>query len=165
MSNSPLIKKIRIRSFRGAAKSLDLDFSNSVGIPRSLILYGDNGSGKSTVVDALEFVLQQRIAGYRNRDELASAAKSLASNKLPSVKVEFDDGSAATRYLVQEDDKIKPRLKGDVHGFEAFQRTPLVLRRADILRFWETPAEQRQLVFIDYGRPQKAPQELPQARI
>ncbi len=158
--NALHIKQIEIANFRGVAKRVVLDLTDPKDRPQSLLLHGDNGSGKSTFVDALEFVLQGRIAQHRGKEKVAKFARSLASTKLPTVRVAFDDGTSVVRGFVREDEKLKVLLQGKDHGFSS----PLVLRRADILRFWDTPVEQRQLVFIDYGRPQKPSQELPQAR-
>ncbi len=44
------IKKIKISWFRGSSDPIELDF-----ISKSLVLYGENGAGKSTFVDAIEY--------------------------------------------------------------------------------------------------------------
>jgi len=44
------IKKIKISWFRGAADPVELDLNL-----KSLVLYGENGAGKSSFVDAIEY--------------------------------------------------------------------------------------------------------------
>ncbi|MBE0550908.1 MAG: AAA family ATPase, partial [Ignavibacterium sp.] len=46
------IKKIDIKSFRGIPKSLSINFPFKNNKPASLVILGDNGVGKSSIVDA-----------------------------------------------------------------------------------------------------------------
>lgn len=55
------IRSIDIKAFRGIPQNLSLDFTDSNGHAISAIIYGENGSGKSSITDALEFVLQGKI--------------------------------------------------------------------------------------------------------
>jgi len=56
------IKKIVVSNFRGISQPVELDFLSGAGnTPGSLILAGDNGTGKSSIVDAIEFALQGRV--------------------------------------------------------------------------------------------------------
>jgi len=47
------IKSLRIESFRGATQPLELKFDSGKPV---ILIFGENGSGKSTIVDALESV-------------------------------------------------------------------------------------------------------------
>ncbi|GBE07246.1 chromosome segregation protein [bacterium BMS3Abin11] len=47
------IKKLSIQGFRGATQPLDLSFDTKKPV---ILIFGENGSGKSTIVDALECV-------------------------------------------------------------------------------------------------------------
>jgi energy-coupling factor transporter ATP-binding protein EcfA2 len=47
------IKKLGIQGFRGATQPLDLSFDTNKSV---ILIFGENGSGKSTIVDALECV-------------------------------------------------------------------------------------------------------------
>ena len=58
------ISKISIAGFRGVLERLDLDVGDSF-----LVLTGRNGSGKSTICDAIEFALTGKISRLEMRKE------------------------------------------------------------------------------------------------
>jgi energy-coupling factor transporter ATP-binding protein EcfA2 len=152
------IRGVRIESFRGVPGILELDFG-SQDRPPAVVILGDNGSGKSSIVDALQFALQLQIQRERGKASLLLARCGLV-RALPAVSVHLSDGSDVERRTWYEDDELRvtPNPPGD------FARTPLVLRRADILRFWDTPAELRQLLFVHFFSAGHEPPELPQER-
>ncbi len=45
------LHRLTMRSFRGVPDTMEVDF----GEGQSLAVYGDNGTGKSTIADALEW--------------------------------------------------------------------------------------------------------------
>lgn len=55
------IQKIEIDAFRGIPDKRTINFSDKNGECCSAIIYGGNGSGKSSIVDAIEYNLQSRI--------------------------------------------------------------------------------------------------------
>ncbi len=56
------IRGIKIEHFRGEVNDISLNFSIRDKAASALI-FGDNGSGKSTIVDAIEFVNQRSVQG------------------------------------------------------------------------------------------------------
>ena len=116
--------------------------------PVSVILVGDNGTGKSTIVDALEFALQGTFV----------RATSLTSPSLPApisfwhanqatISVDLDDGTHITN-RIWKDEFHKVHSNHSTHP--AYGWCPIALRRKDILAFLNSPAAQRQVFFLDY---------------
>lgn len=97
------ISSVRIQGFRGIPGTITLDMtSRDSAEPLSLVLSGDNGTGKSSIVDAIEFALQGRIA--RRRDFLRSAiphAVSVAARETSGVSVLLSDGTTAKREILR----------------------------------------------------------------
>ena len=53
------IEAVEIAWFRGAADAVALDAKS-----KSMVVYGENGSGKSSFVDAVEYLLQGGKIGH-----------------------------------------------------------------------------------------------------
>ena len=77
------IESVSLSHFRGVPKELQVDFRRGDRCVSGLIL-GDNGSGKSSVVDAIEFGLQARIGRSVVFDgALSPSGASLATTETP----------------------------------------------------------------------------------
>jgi hypothetical protein len=111
--------------------------------PKSLILFGDNGTGKSSIVDAIQFALQGEIGKERK----LKSGISLHSESLPVVHIILSDGRKVLRSLISEINGVK---LSSGNRDKDFYVAPFVLRRSDILRFLNTPDEKRQIIFFDY---------------
>jgi hypothetical protein len=142
------LHSVALDGFRGSPGRLELDFL-AKDKPVSALLFGDNGVGKSTIVDAVEFALQGRIA--RSVDfssSLAPAVASLVNDRPTTASVELNDGTTISRRLIQSDagrliaqgDPIRP----------GFRLAPITLKRADILRFLDTESLSRGMIAFDY---------------
>jgi len=138
-----IVSKVIVERFRGIPGHLTLDLkAESSDRPQSLILVGDNGTGKSSIVDAMEFALQAHIG----RDD-KNKALCLATDGLPHVQVHFADDSMIERGLINENGKVKltsesPHLDFAIASF--------ILRRSDLRRFIDTPESQRLTIFNYY---------------
>ena len=145
------VVKVRIRSFRGIPNDLVVDFRTEQGDVVSAIVSGDNGTGKSSIVDALEFALQAQINRSQSLKGVSNPlATSLAgAERGSSVEVELSDDTSVFRGITF-DEEDKPTTNRKSH--KNFAVAPFVLRRADILKFWSTPDAQRQMMFRDYFR-------------
>lgn len=150
------IKSVHIKYFRGVPTSLTVDFTKKDGKNAlSTIIYGGNGSGKSTIVDALEFCLQGKI---ERSDELKNSTRPSVLNfgnpyaGTPEIEVTFDDDTKWERHI-----DVK-RIEIGVLDLENpneiphpdFSYAPIVLRRNDIITYNYTNGDQRLLHILQY---------------
>lgn len=156
MMAPPRIEKVCASSFRGATTNTTIDFDSSKAF---VLLFGENGTGKSTVVDAIDFVCNQSPGSISNISgaTLAKHLRSIGSENA-DVAVELTiDGKAwkgtlnGARISVEPDSSI-PKVA--------------VLRRNKILQLvLAKPADRfAQLKqFIDVEGVQKSEDELKKA--
>ena len=148
------IKSIYIHSFRGVPKELKVNFTDKTGMPVSTIISGDNGSGKSSIVDAIEYNLQGRIC--REPLIINSESKTPISYFYSPIigsntKVELDNGVINER-------GINVRFNGEKTTYTydntllipAFSVVPIALRRSDIISFSIIPKDKRQILFFSF---------------
>lgn len=141
------IATVDVRNFRGISAATSLDLRSDQGRAVSCILAGDNGTGKSSFVDAIEFVLQGRVG--RSDPSGTPELISLAGGNGALISAHFEDGSTCQRDALRTEDG---RLSAERTPHAQFAMAPIVLRRQDILRFWDTPELERQVLFADYVR-------------
>lgn len=146
------IKQIAVSHFRGIPGKLEISFvDRNNKKPPSILLVGDNGTGKSSIVDAIEFALQGHIeqSKFARGTRRKYSIRSLSSEALPEVEVHLSDESSVHRFIMEDDQGM---LVNSVNPHPSFSVSPFVIRRKDILRFWDTPETERQLVFWNYLR-------------
>lgn len=146
------IASVGISSFRGISARVSLSFAKSANSKgKSALIYGENGSGKSSIVDALEFatrgvVSRRSVGGRKEKRELRHL---LGTTRGPRVDITFDDGTTYSRGSGPVTVGTKLIGRSFVPGF---QFCPLVIRRRDIDGFWALPESTRQSLFFDYLR-------------
>ncbi len=126
-----MIEQLTLSSFRGSTQPLTVRFTPNKQVA---LIYGENGSGKSTIVDAVDFVCNQELGAIGDRSGV-TAAKYIVSVDatasdlevcLRSGGMEWCAALSGRTVLVTPDNP--PRA--------------LVLRRADITRLMEAaPAD------------------------
>jgi recombinational DNA repair ATPase RecF len=143
------INQITLSNFRGIPDELTLNFLDRNNKPTSVLIIGDNGTGKSSIVDAIEFALQARIqrSSKLHIDSVPSVI-SLYKSKDTFVKIKFDNLQEFTRDIII----VEGKESFDKSPLKGFGFSPIVIRRKDILGFWEIPAFERLKVFFDFLR-------------
>lgn len=112
-------------------------------------IQGDNGSGKSSVCDAIEFATRS-VVSRRTRDgeKQRREIKNLSAPNPPGAAVSLSNGDTYVRGFVDANltaDSI--RLGTAVPGFD---RAPVVIRRDAVESFWRIPPESRLDYFWDF---------------
>lgn len=64
MAASAPLKSLTLTAFRGSAATFKLDFEKN---KKLTLIYGENGTGKTTICDAFEFLAFERIGSLENR--------------------------------------------------------------------------------------------------
>ena len=149
MSNTK-IAGLKIGHFRGITDEIEIDFCISKK-PESLLIYGDNGSGKSSVVDALEFVTRGTVhtsSMIRGGDWLYNSVSLNDIKCVSNVTMKLNDGAeyvASLKKIIEDQKVIK-----NATVLQEFRRAPFILRRKDILRFWELHSAEKLRLFLPY---------------
>jgi len=158
---SRAIKQLTLRSFRGATKPVDIPLDTSKPL---VVLFGENGCGKSSLIDAIDFIANESYGSLMNRSVgghrhpfLASLGSDLADIE---IKLQTEEGGAWTAKLE------KTRATVERTSTSGELPTVHVLRRAEILRIVEAkPAERYQELgrLIDVSSYQKSETALREA--
>lgn len=141
----PKIKNINIKNFRGV-REISLAFGNN----NSLIIIGDNGTGKSSIVDSIEFFFKLEIPKLSGRQDISLSECIPFSNCDTSncmVEMGFDSISNPVKAIFIPSGSGKgstyrdntPELK---NVFDFASKHNFVLHRAQMTRFIESkPAD------------------------
>lgn len=148
------IKSIKIFNFRGIPNNLVVDFTDNNKKAVSTMISGDNGVGKSSILDAIEYNLQGRI--YREPLRVTSESKMPVSLKYKpmigcNTIVELDNGDINARGidLVWKDNRTEFKIDNKF-CHPSFAISPIILRRNDIISFSVIPKEKRQVLFFSF---------------
>jgi energy-coupling factor transporter ATP-binding protein EcfA2 len=129
------IKEIRASAFRGIGKPFAIKLDG-----KSLVLYGDSGTGKSSLIEALEYALTGKVYSLENRGQRVSFARH-------GTHVTMNRTNTSAEVVVGvpggEETICVPRNKTgkstEVHAFlRGCASGTFVLRRDKILSFIES---------------------------
>ncbi|MBM2294000.1 AAA family ATPase [Sulfitobacter pseudonitzschiae] len=130
------LRKLSVSGFRGARFALPLDFTNK---SRSLAIFGENAAGKSTITDALEWFLTDRVGHLWREDCKQEALRHvlIAEGDDSTVAVEFSGDGLAGEKRLSSALKTSTDLANDNTRsvVEGLQDDRIILRHADIIAF------------------------------
>ncbi len=119
------IKSIKLESFKGATQPFTFEFDTDKPIT---LIFGENGSGKSTIVDSIDFIFNENLGSLEDKKIGHSKHKYLHSilSSPDKLKVEIDvAGLINIGRITKSGDKVIDK-KNKVPSFE-------ILRRSQIL--------------------------------
>ena len=148
------IQKITISGFRGInTPPLELDFHKGGSI-QSMMIYGKNGSGKSSIVDAWEWLYSGRIEHLAREDakERAFPHKEAKAGQT-WVEVEFTNREIGKIRVEFDPSRItKPRIEGNLSKMREYIPHPCHLRYRDITEFiYERKAKKYEILSYQMG--------------
>ena len=135
------IKSLCIKGFRGVKKELSLELNS-----KSPLLFGDNGSGKSSITDAIEWFYEDSV-GHLSSDEIdrkggltALRNTFIEDSEKSSVEINFTNGSLDSQKNISLK-KSKPEVENSnnsdvfVEYIESSKNENLILRYRDLTDF------------------------------
>lgn len=120
-----MIKRLEVKNLRGI-KYINLQFDK-----KPILLYAENGKGKSSIIDAIEWALTGKISSLTGIQGVTfdkHAHHILSNSSQKQVVIEMDDNSILSTYSVPESNTKAAKLKEAMgHGLN-------ILRRSQLLR-------------------------------
>lgn len=130
------VKKITIENFRGLRLPVSIDFVKG-GRTTSALIYGRNGTGKSSIVDAWEWLHKFNIETLRREGILLTDFPHKATDGNNSyISVEFQHptiNSATAKFNPKK--LTTPTTSGEYNEFKALSTYPNYLRYTDLNEF------------------------------
>ncbi len=135
------IKSLEISGFRGIRKHIGIEFDSS----KSILIYGDNGSGKSSITDAFEWFYYDKIEHLSSEEIGTKGLSALRNIFLPDsddayVEVKYSDCECdSQKKLFIKKSKLTGEYTNTAQKFKDYINSALkenlLLRYKDLLRF------------------------------
>lgn len=135
------IKAITIKGFRGVKDQFDLILNS-----KSILLFGDNGSGKSSITDAIEWFYYDKVEHLSSEEIGKGGIPALRNIHIPDteesyVKIEYTDSqfNNSKKLLINKKGIIDKRFSKDSEDFKKYlyetEKERLILRYSDLTKF------------------------------
>jgi len=135
------LQKLVLETFRGASNPVTLEFDPEKHIT---MFYGENGTGKSSIVDSFSFLSEQHCGSLRERSEADEDFITSITGTRDNLQVTLvtDKGKWSA--------KFKPRTKQIVVTPGTGIPPVRILRRKSILALVDTPSSERYKALQSY---------------
>ncbi len=142
------LRHLKAKAFRGARFELTLDFTKA---HRSIAIFGENAAGKSTITDALEWFIYDRVEHLWREDCKQEALRHVLAedHDASTVEVRFDGKDREGRKSLSAELKTTSSYSNDtVREFASeLKDDGIILRHADIVKFLdETKGKKREAI-------------------
>ena len=129
------INNLRLKGFRGVRTELDIPLDG-----KSIVFYGDNGTGKSSITDSIEWFFYNKIEHLSSNEiNLKSATRNYFSSKEEKTEVELNFSNNAfdsTKGFLSAE---TPKFSKTDENFKTFindsQKENFILRHRDLGNF------------------------------
>ncbi len=144
------LRKIKLEGFRGARLPVEMDFTNRHA---SIAIYGDNGGGKSTITDALEWFYFDKIEHLWREDCKEECLRNthFPDNQDIILSIEFSDTRLNSIKTLNA--KFRSKYTNNTQKFgdylEQSKKERLFLRYGDVLRFVLLPKGEKRTQILD----------------
>lgn len=130
------VKRIRVAGFRGILAPLEIDFVEGK-TPQSVVLYGGNATGKSSLTDAWEWLMTGKIQHLAREGAEEGAYPHMTANPNATfVEVEFSGEDIGKVGLVfDQERKTMPTASGNLDAARRLITHPCHIRYGDLTRF------------------------------
>jgi recombinational DNA repair ATPase RecF len=137
------IEKITIKNFKGAAGTLELEFDKNKPI---IMIFGENGTGKSTIFDAIDFVCNERFGSISDRSVGKKQAEYLPTLGVDKNQMEASVATANGTWV----GKIGARSLPSTSGPSENRPKVAILRRSRILNIVNAQPKERYEAIKDF---------------
>jgi predicted ATP-dependent endonuclease of OLD family len=92
------LRRVNIVGFRGARFPLEIDFTSN---QRSIAVFGENAAGKSTITDAIEWFITNRVQHLWREDCKEDALRNVLidTQDVSEVMIEFSDHTTNAKHV------------------------------------------------------------------
>ena len=142
------LRSLRAEAFRGARFALPLDFTNN---HRSIAIFGENAAGKSTITDALEWFIHDRVEHLWREGCKQEALRHVLTKDedVSVVEIRFDGKDReGSKSLSAEFKTTKNYSDAGVEALvSGLKDDRIILRHADIVNFLDhTKGKKREAI-------------------
>ena len=138
------LKSLFIKNFKGMKGPITINFEKNKSLS-SFLIWGENASGKSSILDAIEYAIKGTMHNLPVDDP--NLIKFIHGNEMPYVKIIFSNETSITRTF---EDSGELFVTGDGIQHIIDYSYPFIFRRSDVLTFLDAPDGKKLLLFKNF---------------